>query len=181
MDQVKVGAFIQQLRKEQGLTQAQLGQKLGVTNKTVSRWECGNYMPDLDLCLLLSDTLGITVNELLMGQRLSDDSLRTTANHVLSEAVHNRMFSLSERTKYWKRKWLAEHGLSLAVCAALWAVLTVLLLFFWQLSNMDRVAGGAGMAVLGIVIYAYQHNRMMIYVENKLYGDQPAQGETKRP
>ena len=55
MDQIKVGKFIAALRKEQGLTQEALGQRLGVTNKTVSRWENGNYMPDIELlipCLL---------------------------------------------------------------------------------------------------------------------------------
>ena len=47
MDQIKIGKFIAALRKEKGLTQEKLGEKLGVTNKTVSRWENGNYMPGL--------------------------------------------------------------------------------------------------------------------------------------
>lgn len=51
MDQAKVGKFIAQLRKEQGLTQEALGERLGVTNKTVSRWENGNYMPDIELLI----------------------------------------------------------------------------------------------------------------------------------
>lgn len=62
MDQAKTGAFITQLRKEAGWTQAQLGDRVGVTNKTVSRWENGNYMPDLDTCLQLSELFGIPVN-----------------------------------------------------------------------------------------------------------------------
>ena len=48
MDQIKIGKFIAALRKEKGLTQEKLGEKLGVTNKTVSRWENGNYMPDVE-------------------------------------------------------------------------------------------------------------------------------------
>ena len=55
MDQIKVGKFIAMLRKEQGLTQEALGQKLGVTNKTVSRWETGNYMPDIELLVPLGE------------------------------------------------------------------------------------------------------------------------------
>lgn len=47
MDQIKIGKFIAALRKDKGMTQEQLGEKLGVTNKTVSRWENGNYMPDV--------------------------------------------------------------------------------------------------------------------------------------
>ena len=180
MDQAKVGAFIRQLRKEQGLTQEQLGRRLGVTNKTVSRWECGNYLPDLDTCLLLSDTLGITVNELLLGQRLSDAALRTTANRVLSDAVHTRAFSLAERTKFWKRKWLGEHRGLLVAAATLWIALFVLLLCWEQGRGLPRAAAGAGMAVLGLCMYAHLHNRMMIYVENKRYGDLPAGSEQNR-
>ena len=50
MDQVRIGRFIAELRREHGLTQAELGGDLGVTNKTVSRWENGNYMPDSAWC-----------------------------------------------------------------------------------------------------------------------------------
>lgn len=50
MDQIKMGKFIAALRKEKGLTQEKLGEKLGVTNKTVSRWENGNYMPTWKCC-----------------------------------------------------------------------------------------------------------------------------------
>lgn len=49
MDQIKVGKFIAQLRRRDGLTQEALGKKIGVTNKTVSRWENGNYMPDIEM------------------------------------------------------------------------------------------------------------------------------------
>ena len=48
MDQIKIGSFITQLRRENSLTQEQLGERLGVTNKTVSRWETGTYMPDIE-------------------------------------------------------------------------------------------------------------------------------------
>lgn len=54
MDQIKIGKFIAALRKDKGLTQEQLGEKLGVTNKTISRWENGNYMPDVEMLSLLS-------------------------------------------------------------------------------------------------------------------------------
>ena len=57
MDQIKIGKFIAALRKEKCLTQEQLGEKLGVTNKTISRWENGNYMPDVEMLSLLSKEL----------------------------------------------------------------------------------------------------------------------------
>ena len=56
MDTVKMGKFLKELRKEKGLTQEQLGEKIGVTNKTVSRWENGNYIPPAE-CLAIRLTL----------------------------------------------------------------------------------------------------------------------------
>ena len=64
MDQIKIGKFIAALRKEKGLTQEQLGEKLGVTNKTISRWENGNYMPDVEMLSLLSKEFDVSINEL---------------------------------------------------------------------------------------------------------------------
>lgn len=70
MDTKKIGAFIALKRKAKGLTQEQLGEKLGVSNKTISRWENGNYMPDLSLLEPLSRELDITLNELLAGEAI---------------------------------------------------------------------------------------------------------------
>lgn len=53
MDQVKIGKFIAELRRENQMTQEALGEKIGVTNKTISRWENGNYMPDIEMLQLL--------------------------------------------------------------------------------------------------------------------------------
>lgn len=67
MDTKKIGALIAACRKEKGMTQAELGERLGVTNKTVSRWENGHYMPDLSLLEPLSKALGLFLEELLAG------------------------------------------------------------------------------------------------------------------
>ena len=75
MDLDKIGKFIALNRKNKGLTQEQLAEKLGVTNKTVSRWETGKYMPDLSLLKPLSDELGITLNELLSGEKLEKEKI----------------------------------------------------------------------------------------------------------
>ncbi len=69
MDQVKIGKFIAELRKGKKLTQDQLAQKLGVTQKSVSRWETGRNMPDMSILQPLSAELGITVSELLDGAK----------------------------------------------------------------------------------------------------------------
>lgn len=73
MDSKKIGAFIAVNRKAKGFTQEQLGEKLGVSNKTISRWENGNYMPDLSLLEPLSRELGISLNELLAGEKIEKE------------------------------------------------------------------------------------------------------------
>ncbi len=71
MNQIKIGAFIAKCRKEQNLTQLQLAQKLLVTDRAVSKWECGKGMPDVSIMLDLCEIFGITVNELLCGERMN--------------------------------------------------------------------------------------------------------------
>ena len=68
MDQIKIGKFIAECRKNKDLTQAQLAEKLNVTDRAISKWETGNAMPDSNLMLKLCSILGITVNELLCGE-----------------------------------------------------------------------------------------------------------------
>ena len=71
MDQVKIGKFIAECRKEKNLTQMQLAEKLNITDRAISKWECGKAMPDTSIMLELCDILGINVNELLCGEKIS--------------------------------------------------------------------------------------------------------------
>ena len=70
MDQEKIGRFIQSCRKEAGLTQAALAEKLGITDRAVSKWEHGKSMPDVSIMMELCSMLHINVNELLSGEHL---------------------------------------------------------------------------------------------------------------
>ena len=72
MDQVKIGKFIAQCRNEKNITQEELGEKLGVTNKTISRWENGHYLPDIEMMQLLSKEFSISINELISGEKIND-------------------------------------------------------------------------------------------------------------
>ena len=83
MNQEKIGMFIAQERKNKNLTQEQLANKLGVTSKSISRWENGKTMPDISLFEPLCDQLNITINELLKGQRLDNKkiNLKCWLNH----------------------------------------------------------------------------------------------------
>ena len=71
MNQIKIGRFIAERRKSASLTQAQLAEKLGITDKAVSKWERGVAMPDTSIMLQLCDILGISVNELLSGEKVN--------------------------------------------------------------------------------------------------------------
>jgi len=74
MNQEKIGKFILELRKQKGMTQKELAEKVGVSDKTISKWECGNSIPDISYLESLCDSLDISVNELLSGERLSQES-----------------------------------------------------------------------------------------------------------
>ena len=86
MNGKKIGTYLQTLRREYNITQEQLGEQLGVTNKTVSRWETGVYMPPIENLKQLSEIYNISINELLAGCRLSDEEFRKTAEENLSSA-----------------------------------------------------------------------------------------------
>ena len=76
MDQVKIGKFIAELRRRAGLTQEALGEKIGVTNKTISRWENGDYMPNIEMLQLLAEEFSISISEILAGEKFSSYSRR---------------------------------------------------------------------------------------------------------
>ena len=88
MDTKKIGKFISKNRKRKGLTQEQLGELLGVSNKTISRWENGNYMPDLSLLIPLSEVLNISLNELLNGEYITEDKIMTTTEKSLKDTIN---------------------------------------------------------------------------------------------
>ena len=74
MNQEKIGNFIARCRKQKRMTQCELGEKLGVTEKSISNWENGRNMPDLSLFKPLCEELNITINELLSGEKISEDN-----------------------------------------------------------------------------------------------------------
>ena len=99
MDSKKIGAFIAKNRKHKGLTQEQLGEKLGVSNKTVSRWENGNYMPDLSLLEPLSKELGITLNELLAGETINEEKAVEYSERNLIDTINYSLRLFNDKHK----------------------------------------------------------------------------------
>ena len=103
MNQIKIGKFIASCRKEQGMTQANLAEKLGITDRAVSKWENGKSMPDSGIMLELCELLEINVNELLSGEKIdmnnyeekTEENLRQVLNRVEKILNENRVLKLA--------------------------------------------------------------------------------------
>ncbi len=165
MDMVRIGAFLKELRVQNHMTQEQLGEKLGVTNKTISRWECGTYLPPVEMLKELSDLYGLTINEIISGQRLNEEQFRQQAEMNIADALKTNAFTLKERVRYYKRKWLRDHIFRIVLCAASWIVLIVSL----KLQGVDAYLIGTIGGLLAVIFYVYLYNQMMRYVENRAY------------
>lgn len=122
MDQVKIGKFIAEMRKEQNLTQKALAEQLDISDRTVSKWECGKGIPEPSLMLPLCNILQINVNELLSGNRLSQDE-------YTKQAEENVISLMQEKGKLHRNKNLA------AVAYAMGVLLLFLVLFLASYTN----------------------------------------------
>lgn len=165
MDQVKIGKFIAQCRNEKNLTQEALGGKLGVTNKTVSRWENGHYLPDIEMMQLLCKEFGISINELISGERIESSDYKEKAEENLIAALGNSSFTLKEKIAFFKKKWLKEHIFDIIISVIAWAAVIVAL----KLRNVEGSLIGTVSALLGLFFYVVRYNQMMIYVEDRAY------------
>lgn len=101
MEQIKIGKFIASCRKEQGMTQAVLAEKLGISDRAVSKWETGKSMPDSGIMLELCELLKINVNELLSGEHITMEDYNAKSEKVI-------LVLKSENEKYAKRLLRSE-------------------------------------------------------------------------
>lgn len=99
MDQIKIGKFIAAERKQKKYTQRQLADILGISDKTISKWECGNGFPEISLLLPLCEALDINVNELLSGEKLSEEEYK-------KKAEENMVRCIQEKEENKKKLWL---------------------------------------------------------------------------
>ena len=97
MNQIAIGNLIEKKRKEQNLTQAQLAEKLGVSNKTVSKWENGKCMPDYGVIQPLCTELGVTVSELMDGEEQAQDSIRAYDDEQILDLIKRTQALESQR------------------------------------------------------------------------------------
>ena len=96
MDIEKIGRYLAKLRHKHNLTQEQLAEKLGVTNKTVSRWETGKYLPPVEALQQLSEFYKITINEILSGQELNHEEYKEKAEENIKSVLKVSAFTLQD-------------------------------------------------------------------------------------
>ena len=164
MDMIRIGQFLAELRRERGWTQSQLGEQLGITNKTVSRWETGTYLPPAEMLLLLSELYGITINELLSGKRLTQTEYPQQAEENLKTVLRESPFTNKERTDFFVQKYNREHLFD----AVLSVLITLVLLFvgIFRLNGLELAAMAFGF--YSIIRF---RNRRAAYLEMHLYPD----------
>lgn len=163
MDLVQIGKFIAELRKEQKLTQEQFGEEIGVTNKTVSRWETGSYLPPADALLAMSQLFDVSVNEILSGKRLSAEEYKEAAEENITHTLKSSSFSLKEKIDFYKAKWLKEHIASMVFIGI--CIMGVILAGI--INKQGWLITIAGLMIP--VAHGWRNNVMMSYVEKNAY------------
>ena len=130
MDQIKIGKFIAACRKNNNLTQLQLAEKLGITDKAVSKWERGITMPDSSIMLELCDILGINVNELLSGERIIMENNNQKNEQLLLDMAKE----LEQKNKtVWRAMWVIMTVCIIALFAGLFIAAYLIPEGVWQL------------------------------------------------
>jgi len=140
MDQIKIGRFIAERRKNVNLTQMQLAEKLNITDRAVSKWETGRSLPDSSIMLELCDVLGITVNDLLSGEVVLMDNYN-------KELENNLLEMIKQKEQADKRLLSVEVFIGITATVVLFAM--VLLASFVQMSNGLRIS----LMVLGFILF----------------------------
>lgn len=164
MNQVKIGSFLKELRKDQGLTQEQLAEHFNVSRRTVSRWETGSNLPDLDILIEMADYYHLDLRELLDGQKRQTDT-----NEEISDTVRKvAEYSNEDKAKVMKRMNLLFIGGFIA------SIIYLILIFIDQDNNFF---GGLclgielGMIVVGMIITSKYASKFMY--KNKKVAKQP--------
>ncbi|MBQ7385609.1 MAG: helix-turn-helix transcriptional regulator [Ruminococcus sp.] len=141
MDQIKIGKFIAKCRKENSLTQMQLAEKLGITDRAISKWETGKSLPDSSIMLELCEMLGITVNDLLSGEVV------TMSNY--NEKLEKNLISMvKEKEKADKQLLSMEIFIGVLVSLILFSL--VFVAAFVQMADWLRIV----LIAVGFIVFA---------------------------
>ena len=114
MDQIKIGSFIAELRKEKNMTQRILAEKLGVTDRAISKWENGRGLPDVSLMKPLCEILDINVTELLNGERVKETDTSDKTEETVYEVLSDREIQI-KNTERVKKKYIAMRAVTIVL------------------------------------------------------------------
>ena len=129
MNQIKIGEFISLQRKKNNLTQAALAEKLGITDRAVSKWERGKGLPDVSLMLDLCDIFGITVNELLSGEKIDMENSNQKNEQLLLDMAKE----LEQKNKtVWHSMWVIMIASMTALLTGVFAAVFLIPEGVWQ-------------------------------------------------
>ncbi|MBQ3146977.1 MAG: helix-turn-helix transcriptional regulator [Oscillospiraceae bacterium] len=141
MDQVKIGRFIAACRKKANLTQMQLAEKLGITDRAISKWETGRSLPDSSIMLELCSIFGITVNDLLSGEVVAMDHYNKTLENNLLEMI---------KQKEQADKQLLRLEIFIGVTVSIILYVMILVASFAQMEDWLRIV----LIVTGVIAFA---------------------------
>ena len=166
MNQEKIGKFIATCRKEKNMTQEQLAEKIGVTDKSISRWENGKTMPDLSMIPILAEILGVDVSELLNGRKMTKEELinmRDSLNDVIDYT------NSEKKNKSMKLNILFATGLVLIFLGTINTQFDII----YEVVKNSHISQGLAGSIYGLgigfeIIAFYNNNHDMTLRQKKL-------------
>lgn len=163
MNQEKIGKLIAECRKEKKLTQNELANMLGVSDKSVSKWENGKCLPDVSLYKPLCEILGITLNDFFAGEKIQEEEYRKVADENLLSALENSTFTLKDKIDFFKKKWEKDHVFELTL-------MMIVIVFFIIYGFIKDNGVQYLFMIIGLVSGVIENNKMMAYIERNAYG-----------
>jgi transcriptional regulator with XRE-family HTH domain len=147
MDQIKIGGFLKDLRKEKGITQEQLAEKLGVSGRTISRWETGNNMPDISLLVEIAEFFDVSIPEIIKGERKSED---------MKEETKEVAETMSDYARAEKEQLLKSiRNMSIIGLAALLFFMVLNITGAYDRNNLLRYAYGISEALIYVTVVMF--------------------------
>ncbi|MBP3208304.1 MAG: helix-turn-helix transcriptional regulator [Oscillospiraceae bacterium] len=147
MDQIKIGGFLKDLRKEKGITQEQLAEKLGVSGRTISRWETGNNMPDISLLVEIAEYFDVSIPEIIKGERKSED---------MKEETKEVAETMSDYARAEKEQLLKSiRNMSIIGLAALLFFMVLNITNAYERNNLFRYAYGISEALIYVTVVMF--------------------------
>jgi transcriptional regulator with XRE-family HTH domain len=147
MDQVKAGAFLKKLRRERGITQEQLAAELGVSGRTISRWETGSNMPDISLLVEIAEYFDVSIPEIIKGERKSEDMKEETKE--VAETMSD--YARAEKEQLVK----SIRNMSIMGLAALFVYMVLDITGLYDRSSLLRYVYGISEALIYVTVLMF--------------------------